>query len=89
MGHIVTGLAIHFAPKGLTRLALVEREVFNEEFLIRAEIILEFQMKLEDADNRRCYKCRQTALKYGEVPLPKIVENFDDVSEEEEEDVKP
>ena len=46
-------------------------------------------MKLEDADNRRCYKCRQTALKYGEVPLPKVVENFDDVSEEEEEDVKP
>ena len=27
-------------------------------------------------------------MKYGEVPLPKIVENFDDVSEEEEEDVK-
>ena len=46
-------------------------------------------MKIEDADNRRCYRCRQTALKYGEVPLPKIVENFDDVSEEEEEDDKP
>ena len=45
-------------------------------------------MKLEDADNRRCYKC-QTTLKYGEVPLPKVVENFDDVSEEEEEDDKP
>ena len=28
-------------------------------------------------------------MKYGEVPLPKIVENFDDVSEEEEEDNKP
>ena len=47
--------------------------------LIRAEIISEFQMKLKDADNRRCYKCRQTALKYGDVPLPKFVENFDDV----------
>ena len=67
----------------------MERELFNEEFLIRAEIISEFQMKLEDADNRRCYKCRQTALKYGDVPLLKFVENFDDVSEEEEEDVKP
>ena len=46
-------------------------------------------MKLKDADNRRCYKCRQTTLKYGDVPLPKFMENFDDVSEEEEEDVKP
>ena len=89
MGHIIRGLAIHFTPKGLTRLAPMEHELFNEEFLIRAEIISEFQMKLEDANNRRCYKCRQTALKYREVPLPKFMENFDDVSEEEEEDVKP
>ena len=89
MGHIVTGLIIHFAPRGLTRLAPMERELFNEEFLTRAKIISEFQMKLEDADNRRCYQCRHTALKYGDVPLPKFVENFDDVSEEEEEDVKP
>ena len=81
MGHIVTGLAIHFAPRGLNRLAPMERELFNEEFLIRAEIISKFQMKLKDADNRRCYKCRQTALKYGDVPLPKFMENFDDVSE--------
>ena len=89
MGHIVTGLVIHFAPMGLTRLAPMDRELFNEEFLIRAEIISEFQMKLEDSDNRRCYRCRQITLKYGEVPLPKFVENFDDVSEEEEEDDKP
>ena len=58
MGHIVTGLAIHFAPRGLTRLAPMEHELFNEEFLIRAEIISEFHMKLEDADNRSNYKCR-------------------------------
>ena len=28
-------------------------------------------------------------MRYGDVPLPKVVENYDDVSEEEEEDVKP
>ena len=88
-GHIITGLAIHFAPIRLTRLAPMDRELFNEEFLTRAKIISKFQMKLEDADNRRCYQLRLTALRHGEVPLPKVVENYDDVSEEEEEDVKP
>ena len=28
-------------------------------------------------------------MRHGDVPLPKVVENFDDVSEEEEKDVKP
>ena len=34
-------------------------------------------------------KCRQTTLRYEDVPLPKFMESFDDVSEDEEEDVKP
>ena len=42
MGRIVSGLVIHFAPRGLTRLAPMECELFNEEFLIRDEIISEF-----------------------------------------------
>ena len=28
-------------------------------------------------------------MRHGDVPLPKVVKNYDDVSEEEEEDVKP
>ena len=28
-------------------------------------------------------------MRHGDVPLPKVVENFDNVSKEEEEDVKP
>ena len=42
MGHIVMGLAIHFTPMGLTRLDPMDHELFNEEFLTRAEIISEF-----------------------------------------------
>ena len=44
--------------------------------------------RLEDADNMRCYQLRQTTLRHGNVPLPKVVENYDGISEEEEEDVK-
>ena len=28
-------------------------------------------------------------MRHGDVPLPKLVENYDDVSEEDKEDVKP
>ena len=56
--------------------------------MVRAEVITDFG-RLEEADNRRCYQLRQNAVRYGDVPLPKVVENYDDVSEEEEEDVKP
>ena len=88
MGHIITGLAIHFVPRKLTIVVPLDRQVFNEDFLVRAEVITDFG-RLEDADSRRCYQLHQTALRHGDVPLPKVVENFDDVSEEEEEDVKP
>ena len=88
MGHIITGLAIHFVVKKLTILAPLDRQVFYEDFLVRAKIITDFG-RLEDVANRRCYQVRQTTLRYGDVPLPKVVENYDDVSEEEEEDVKP
>ena len=88
MGHIITGLAIHFVPRKLVILRPLDRQVFYEEFLVKAEIITNFR-RLEDANDRRCYQLCQTALKHGDVPLPKVVENYDDVSEEEEEDVKP
>ena len=88
MGHIITGLAIHFVPRKLTILAPLDRQVFYEDFLVRAEVITDFR-RLEDADNRRCYQLHQTTLRHGDVPLPKVVENYDDVSEEKEEDVKP
>ena len=83
MGHIITGLAIHFILRKLTILASLDRQVFYEDFLVRAEIITDFG-RLENADNRRCYQLHQTALRHGDVPLPKVVENYDDVSEEEE-----
>ena len=86
MGHIIT--TIHFVPRKLTILAPLDRQVFDEDFLVRANIITDF-LRLEDADNRRCYQLHQTALRYRDVPLPKVVENYDDVSEEDEEDVKP
>ena len=88
MGHIIIGLAIHFVLRKVTIIAPLDRQVFDEDFLVRAEVITDFGM-LEDADNRRCYQLRQTALRHGDVPPPKVVENYDDVSEEEEEDVKP
>ena len=88
MGHIITGLAIHFVPRKLTLFAPLECEIFDENFLVRAEIITDFR-RLEEADNRTCYQLHQIALRHGDVPLLKVVENFDDVSEEEEEDVKP
>ena len=87
MGHIIMGLAIHFVPRKLTILAPLEHQIFDEDFLVRAKVIVDFG-RLEEADNRRCYQLRQTALRHGDVPLPKLVENFDNVSEEEEEDVK-
>ena len=88
MGHIITGLAIHFVPRKLTILQPLDKQILDDEFLVKAEIISKFG-GLEDVKDRRCYQLRQTALKLGDVPLPKVVENFDDVSEEEEEDVKP
>ena len=88
MGDIIMGLAIHFVPRKLTILAPLDRQVLDEDFLVRTKVITNFG-RLEDADNRRCYLVHQTALRHGEVPLPKVVENYDDVSEEEEEDVKP
>ena len=88
LGHIIMGLAIYFVLRKLTLFAPLEREIFDENFLVRAEIITDFR-RLEEADNKRCYQLHQTALRHGDVPLPKLVENFDDVSEEEEEDVKP
>ena len=88
MGHIITGLAIHFVPRKLTILQPMDKQVLDDEFLVKADVISKFG-RLEDVKDRRCYQLRQTALKLGGVPLPKVVENFDDVSEEEVEDVKP
>ena len=88
MGHIITGLAIQFVPRKFTILAPLNRQVFYEDFLVRAEIITDFG-RLKEADNRRCYQLHQTTLRHGDVPLPKVVKNYDDVSEEEEEDIKP
>ena len=88
MGHIITGLAIHFVPRKLTILGPLERQIFDEDFMVRVEVIIDFR-RLEELDNRRCYQLCQTALRYGDVPLPKVVKNYDDVSEEKEEDVKP
>ena len=82
MGHIITRLAIHFVPRKLTILAPLDRQVFDEDFLVRAEVITNFG-RLEDANDRRCYQLRQIALRHEDVPLPKVVEK------EEEEDVKP
>ena len=48
MGHIITSLAIHFVPKKLVLFALLEREIFEEDFLVKAEIISDFG-RLEDA----------------------------------------
>ena len=88
MGHIIIGLAIHIVLRKLTFFAPLEREIFNEDFFVRFEIITNFG-RLQEADNRRCYQLRQTALRCGDVPLPKVVQKFDNVSKEEEEDVKP
>ena len=88
MGHIITRLAIHFVPKKLTILAPLECQIFDEDFLVKAEVITNFG-RLEEADNRRCYQLCQTALRYRDGSLPKVVKNFDNISEEEEEDIKP
>ena len=88
IGRIITGLAIHFVLRKLTILLPLDQQVFYEDFLVRAEVITNFG-RLKDADNRRCFQLRQTALRHGDVPLPKVVENYNDVSKEEEEDVKP
>ena len=87
IGHIIKGLAMHFVPRKLTLFKPLEHKIFDEDFLVRAEIITDLG-RLEDADYRRCYQLHQTALRHEEVPLPKVVENFDDISEEDEEDVK-
>ena len=63
MSHIISGLAIHFVPRKLTILTPLDRQVFNEDFLVRAEVITNFG-RLEDADNRKCYQLCQTALRY-------------------------
>ena len=55
MGHIITGLAIHFVPRKFVILRPLDRQVFDEEFLVKAEIIINFGM-LEDVNNRRCYQ---------------------------------
>ena len=36
MGHIITGLAIHFILRKLTILALLDRQVFDEDFLVKS-----------------------------------------------------
>ena len=88
MGHIITGLTIHFIPRKVALFAPLEREIFDEDFLVRVEIITNLG-RLEDADSCKYYQLHQTALRHGEVPLPKVVEKFNTVSEEEEEDFKP
>ena len=86
MGHIVTGLAMFFLPQEIEKyeLELLEREMLDEDYLTRAEIINEWG-ELEDAKSRRCYVFRQHSLKLGEVPLPRVVEEYEDVSEDQEE----
>ena len=49
-GHIIMGLPILFIPRKLTILASLDRQVFDEDFLVRAEIITDFE-RLEDATN--------------------------------------
>ena len=78
----------HIYTNKFTILAPLYRQVFDEDFLVRAEVITNFG-RLEDANDRRCYQLSQTSLRHRDVPLPKVVENYDDISEEEEEDVKP
>ena len=51
IGHIIMGFAIQFVPRKLTILAPLDRKVFDQDFLVRAEIITDFG-RLEDADNK-------------------------------------
>ena len=53
MGHIISGLTIYFVPRKLPLFTPLQREIFDEDFLVRAEIIIDFE-RLEEADNRRC-----------------------------------
>ena len=54
ISHIITGLAIHFVPRKLTILALLEHQIFDEDFLVKAKVIIDFG-RLEEVDDRRCY----------------------------------
>ena len=48
---------------------------------MKAEIITQ-RKELEDVTSGRCYMLRQTALKHGDVPLPRAeVDEHEDVSE--------
>ena len=83
MGHIVIGLAYYFASFDVTKQELepLHPEFFDEVYLMKAEIITQ-RKELEDVTSRRCYMLRQTALKHGDIPLPRAeVDEFEDVSE--------
>ena len=52
IGHIITGLAIHFVPRKIALFAPLECEIFYEDFLVRAEIIIDLE-RLEDAEKSK------------------------------------
>ena len=51
------------------QLEPLEAESLDEDYLVRAEIITEFN-ELYDVTSRRCYFFRQAMMQHGEVPLP-------------------
>lgn len=71
MGHIVTGLALYFASFDFAKHQLepLDAKSLNENYLVRAKIIIEFN-EFHDVTSRRCYLFRQAAMQHGEVPLP-------------------
>ena len=83
IGHIVTGLAYQFSSFDITKQELepLEPEFFDEVYLMKAEIITQWK-ELEDVTSRRCFMLHQTAMKHGDVPLPRAeVDEYEDVSE--------
>ena len=51
------------------QLEPLEAESLDEDYLVQAEIITEFN-ELHDVTSRRCYLFCQAAMQHGEVPLP-------------------
>ena len=60
--HIVIGLTLYFTPFEFAKYQLkpLESESLNEEYLVRAEIIIELH-KFNDATSGRCYLLHQMA----------------------------
>ena len=83
MGHIVTGLALHFGINiSFDELTPLENEMFSNDTLIRAEILQSHGFGIREPNDRTCVKHRQ----HRPVPRRPTEETTDSSSDEENEE---